>query len=301
MQSPRPIDPPASVPADGAHANPAAIVARNLHKSYGDQTVLRRIGLEIPQGQFVCFLGASGCGKSTLLRLLAGLETPDDGAAPNGVKPAAMGSGGVGSLGADEPSDLRLESPGTEVGGPRLGFVFQQANLLPWRTVYRNIELPLRLQGVTAAQRRAAVTRALAQVGLNERDGEKWPRMLSGGMQMRASLARALVTAPQIMLLDEPFSALDEVLRQRLGEELRQWHQQLGWTTVFVTHHVSEAVFLADRILLFRSLAQAPEAESLVADLPIQFNQPRQAELRESREYVETVIQVTKRLREVQA
>ena len=118
---------------------------------------------------------------------------------------------------------------------------------------------------------------------------------------MRASLARALVTAPEVMLLDEPFSALDEVLRQRLGEELRQWHQQLGWTTVFVTHHVSEAVFLAERILLFRSLAGAADADSVVADLPIPLSQPRQAELRESREYVELVIQVTKRLREVQA
>ncbi len=301
MQSPRPTPSPTPVPADGAPANPAAIVARNLHKSYGDQTVLRRIELEIPQGQFVCFLGASGCGKSTLLRLLAGLETPDDRADPSEAGTREAGARGAGSRVAEAPSDLRLESPGSEGVGPRLGFVFQQANLLPWRTVYRNIELPLRLQGVAAAQRLAAVTRALAQVGLNERDGEKWPRMLSGGMQMRASLARALVTAPQIMLLDEPFSALDEVLRQRLGEELRQWHRQLGWTTVFVTHHVSEAVFLADRILLFRSLAGAPEAESLVADLPIQFNQPRQAELRESRDYVEKVIQVTKRLREVQA
>jgi NitT/TauT family transport system ATP-binding protein len=262
-------------------------VASNLHKSYGDQTVLRRVGLEIPPGQFVCFLGASGCGKSTLLRLLAGLEQPDSDAGTDS--------------GSEATAELRVAGPGTEVGGPRLGFVFQQANLLPWRTVLANIELPLRLQGVPAAQRHAAVTRALAQVGLQTRDGEKWPRMLSGGMQMRASLARALVTAPQIMLLDEPFSALDEVLRQRLGEELRQWHQQLGWTTVFVTHHVSEAVFLADRILLFRSLAQAPESDSVVADLPIQFDQPRQAELRESRSYVETVIQVTKRLREVQA
>jgi len=287
MQSPRPSPSPGVLPAEVAGTRPAAIVASNLHKSYGDQTVLRRVGLEIPPGQFVCFLGASGCGKSTLLRLLAGLEQPDSDAGTDS--------------GSEATAELRVAGPGTEVGGPRLGFVFQQANLLPWRTVLANIELPLRLQGVPAAQRHAAVTRALAQVGLQTRDGEKWPRMLSGGMQMRASLARALVTAPQIMLLDEPFSALDEVLRQRLGEELRQWHQQLGWTTVFVTHHVSEAVFLADRILLFRSLAQAPESDSVVADLPIQFDQPRQAELRESRSYVETVIQVTKRLREVQA
>lgn len=285
MPSSRPIPSPTSSAAEGV-SPPSAIVARNLHKRYGDQPVLRRIDLEIPRGQFVCFLGASGCGKSTLLRLLAGLETPDVGG---------------GTANGSSPSALQLRSSAVDSSAPRLGFVFQQANLLPWRTVASNIELPLRLQGVPTEERKAAITRALALVGLQDRDGVKWPRMLSGGMQMRASLARALVTGPEIMLLDEPFSALDEVLRQRLGEELRQWHQQLGWTTVFVTHHVSEAVFLADRILLFRSLAGAANADSVVADLKIPLPQPRQAELRESREYVETVIQVTKRLREVQA
>jgi ABC-type nitrate/sulfonate/bicarbonate transport system ATPase subunit len=206
---------------------------------------------------------------------------------------------------------LRGADPARQAN-PRLGFVFQHPNLLPWQTVADNIALPLRLQGTAGGERRSAVSQALQQVGLSAADGRKWPWMLSGGMQMRASLARALVTRPEIMLLDEPFSALDEVLRQRLGEELRQWHQALGWTTVFVTHHVSEAVFLADRILVFRNVSlpqtngpasttgELTLADSIAADLTVDFSQPRVDSLREQRPYVERVVQVTKQFRETQ-
>jgi NitT/TauT family transport system ATP-binding protein len=261
-----------------------AIRARNVNKRFGTQVVLRNVDLEIGQGQLVCLLGASGCGKSTVLRLLAGLEKPDGGSAASGPDPLV---------------ELR-SIQAIPNKSPRIGFVFQQANLLPWRSVNENVGLPLRLQGASAEVRGSEIERSLREVGLSPSDGAKWPRMLSGGMQMRASLARALVTRPEIMLLDEPFSALDEVLRQRLGEELRQWHQQFGWTTVFVTHHVSEAVFLADRILMFRGLQPNGSEDSLAEDLPIQFAQQRTAELREQRHYVEEVIRVTKRFRELQ-
>jgi NitT/TauT family transport system ATP-binding protein len=260
-----------------------AVHARNVHKRFGDQIVLRGVDLDIAHGQFVCLLGASGCGKSTILRLLAGLESPDP------------------ELGAGQPAAcLELQSQDPQVTPvPRLGFVFQQPNLLPWRTVRENVGLPLRLQGAAGSMRQMEVERSLSEVGLTSADGKKWPRMLSGGMQMRASLARALVTRPQIMLLDEPFSALDEVLRQRLGEELRQWHHQFGWTTIFVTHHVSEAVFLADRILMFRSLAKGSTDKSLAADVKIDFAEDRTSALREKSQYVEEVIRITKRFREL--
>lgn len=261
-----------------------AILARDVNKSFGKQVVLRDLNLDVTQGEFVCLLGASGCGKSTVLRLMAGLEIPDASSQDSG-NAARL------ELRATESSDSSV---------PRLGFVFQQPNLLPWRTVNENVGLPLQLQGTNRGARRSEVERALREVGLTPADGNKWPRMLSGGMQMRASLARALVTRPEIMLLDEPFSALDEVLRQRLGEELRQWHHQFGWTTIFVTHHVSEAVFLADRILMFRSLQGGVDQASLAGDLPIEFDVARNAALRESRAYVEEVIRVTKRFRELQ-
>lgn len=266
------------------HPSSNAIVARRVNKHFGRQAVLRNLNLEIERGEFVCLLGASGCGKSTILRLLAGLEQPDH---------------------SDEPGDtlpsFELHSSREPSGTiPRLGFVFQQANLLPWRSVRENVGLPLRLQRVSRAIRLAETNRSLQEVGLTAADGLKWPRMLSGGMQMRASLARALVTRPEIMLLDEPFSALDEVLRQRLCEELRQWHQQFTWTTVFVTHHVSEAVFLADRILILRSLDENAERDSLAADLRIEFAGDRTSDLRESPRYVEEVVRVTKRFRELQ-
>lgn len=262
-----------------------AISARNVNKQYGEQMVLRHLNLDIGHGEFVCLLGASGCGKSTILRLLAGLEVPD---------PAATAE-------QDAPR-LELRANEKTAGSvPRLGFVFQQPNLLPWRTVNENVGLPLRLQGTQASVRRSEIERSLREVGLSAADGAKWPRMLSGGMQMRASLARALVTRPQIMLLDEPFSALDEVLRQRLGEELRQWHRQFGWTTIFVTHHVSEAVFLADRVLMLRTLQSGSAQDSLAADIAINIPETRSAELREKRHYVEEVIRVTKTFRELQA
>lgn len=289
------------------------ITLRAIEKSFNGQPVLRDVNLEIEPGEFVCVLGASGCGKSTLLRVVAGLESPDpvsrleqrtNGSDSRPRSDSVEKSHGESqristSLANGGPPGLQWRTPHRKE--PRMGFVFQQANLLPWRRVKENITLPLELQGVRREDRREAVEKALAEVGLTREDGRKWPRMLSGGMQMRASLARALVTAPQLMLLDEPFSALDEILRQRLGEELRGWHQQFKWTTLFVTHHVAEAVFLADRILVFRNLARHPDQPSIAADLRIKFSGPRVPELRETREFTEKTIEVTRWFRGVES
>lgn len=289
------------------------ITLRAIEKSFNGQPVLRDVNLEIEPGEFVCVLGASGCGKSTLLRVVAGLESPDpvsrleqrtNGSDSHPVSDSVEKSPTVSprvstSRPDGGPPGLQWRTPHRKE--PRMGFVFQQANLLPWRRVKENITLPLELQGVGREHQREAVEKALAEVGLTRDDGRKWPRMLSGGMQMRASLARALVTAPQLMLLDEPFSALDEILRQRLGEELRGWHQQFQWTTLFVTHHVAEAVFLADRILVFRNLARHADQPSIAADLRIEFSGPRVPELRETREFTEKTIEVTRWFRGVES
>lgn len=237
-----------------------------LHHAYGQQTVLNHLTVSIPKGQLVCVLGASGCGKSTFLRLVAGLES----AAENQLT--------------------------SRVDQRQCGFVFQQPNLLPWRSVLENVALPLQLRGQSRSRRRQASLEQLEIVGLSPQDASKWPRMLSGGMQMRASLARTLITQPQLLLFDEPFSALDEILRQRLNEDLRRWHLEYQWTTLFVTHNVAEAVFLADRILVFRKVAGG--RDSLAADLNIELPQ-RTPQLRDSEQYLAQVASVSRQFREI--
>ncbi len=252
---------------------PNPIRISGLRKAFDGTTVLSNLDLDVANRDFVCLLGASGCGKSTLLRIVAGLDSADEGS-------------------------LSLTNESQQ--SPRLGFVFQQANLLPWRSVAANVLLPLQLQKSQHAERKRIVDRTLQQVGLQVSDGKKLPRMLSGGMQMRVSLARALVTEPELMLLDEPFAALDEVLRQRLNEELLQWHSQHRWTTIFVTHNVSEAVFLANRIVILRSVQNQQLAKSIAADISINFSESRDVKLRENRIYLEKVAEVSRLFREAQ-
>ena len=203
-----------------------------VHKSFAATgEVVRPLDLTIPPGQFISFLGPSGCGKSTLLRLIAGLEKPDGGKVR-----------------------LHLESE----NAPRVSFVFQEPQLLPWRNVFDNVRLPLELSGPTvdvASVRSkdeiaAKVDSVIRNVGLSEAI-KKMPHELSGGMKMRVSLARALVTSPEILLLDEPFGALDEVTRFRLQEDLRRLWKSSGMTVIFVTHSMSEAAFLAERQIVF--------------------------------------------------
>ncbi len=184
---------------------------------------LRDVSLSIEAGDFIALLGPSGCGKSTLLRLIAGLDRPD-----------------AGRL---DWNDGRPPTPGD------IGFVFQDATLLPWATAEENVFLPLRLRGVAWSAAVADVRAALARVGLAGFEASK-PRQLSGGMRMRVSIARALVTRPRLLLMDEPFAALDEFTRHRLQADLLDVWRAVGCTVVFVTHSIYEAAYLARRIVL---------------------------------------------------
>jgi NitT/TauT family transport system ATP-binding protein len=187
--------------------------------------VIVGMDLRVDAGEFLAVLGPSGCGKSTLLRMIAKLDQPDGGR-------------------------VILES-GLEAEGERFqtAFVFQDAHLLPWRNVLDNAALPLELMGVARPERHARARAALDQVSLVEAL-ERYPAQLSGGMRMRVSLARALVTEPRLLLLDEPFAALDEITRFHLDVQLRELWQRRGMTVIFVTHSISEAAFLANRAVV---------------------------------------------------
>jgi NitT/TauT family transport system ATP-binding protein len=200
------------------------ILLKGVKKHFaGTGEVVSSLDLEIERGDLISFLGPSGCGKSTLLRLIAGLERPDSGTIRFGKK-------------------------------SRISFVFQEPQLLPWRNVVENVRLPLELEPETARlsrdESRELVTSALRRVGLVDSDSQM-PHELSGGMKMRVSLARALVTKPEILLLDEPFGALDEITRFGLQADLRRLWKESGMTIIFVTHSMSEAAFIAERQLVF--------------------------------------------------
>ena len=175
--------------------------------------------LDIGAGEFLSVLGPSGCGKSTLLRLIAGLAEPTAGT-------------------IDWPQ-----------GKPDLGFVFQEPTLMPWTTALANVALPLKLRGIARSEREARAAEALAGVGLKGFE-KSYPRELSGGMKMRVSIARALVTSPKLLLMDEPFAALDEITRRKLNTDLLELWQRTRFTAVFVTHSVFESVFLSQRIVV---------------------------------------------------
>jgi NitT/TauT family transport system ATP-binding protein len=232
------------------------VTARGIRHVFADGTVaLDGIDLEIEKGSFVAILGPSGCGKSTLLRLLSGL----DRATAGDLAVNLSADGGQASTGQARRS---------------LAFVFQDAHLLPWRNVLENVALPLELRGlpVDEAHRRARVP--LADVELSDAVG-RYPDELSGGMRMRVSIARALVTEPELLLLDEPFAALDELTRQRLDEKLRALWKTRKMTVVFVTHSLSEAVFLAERAVV---LSKRPGR--VVLDRTIELSTERSVALR---------------------
>lgn len=205
--------------------NPAAVDVRGACKTYPNGIrALDPIDLTLREGEFVTIVGPSGCGKSTLLRLIAGL---------------ASASGG--SIVTSEQS-----------ASPRLAYVFQSPTLMPWASVQANVRLPLDLAGTPRQQAHQTTLRALERVGLRD-FGQAFPRELSGGMQMRASIARALVTGPRLLLMDEPFGALDEITRNRLDREFSELSARSALTVLFVTHSIYEAVFLSSRVLVMSS------------------------------------------------
>jgi NitT/TauT family transport system ATP-binding protein len=220
--------------------------------------VLQDVDLEIEPGSFVALLGPSGCGKSTLLRFVSGLAAPNSGSitlsSANGTPRATK---------------------------PKLAFVFQDAQLLPWRSVIDNVALPLELQGTSRAEARERARRPLSEVELAD-VLDRFPDQLSGGMRMRVSIARALVTEPALLLLDEPFAALDELTRQRLDERLRRLWLARRMTVVFVTHSLAEAAFLAERALV---MSRRPGR--IILDQRLDLPEERAMDLRTTPAFVE--------------
>src|SRR5215472_4427154 len=239
-----------------------------MTKRYGDgRAVLDSIDLTVGKQEFISVIGSSGCGKSTILKLIAGLTAPTSGT-------------------------IRVEGMAPQNAREITSFVFQDATLLPWRTVKNNIGLGLELEGAATAQREKKIAELLELVGLNH-VARAYPRELSGGMKMRVSIARALATSPRLMLLDEPFAALDEMSRDRLNEEILRLRAEQNWTAVFVTHSVSEAVFLSDRVVVM-----APNPGRIHAEFLVQLPAPRTAAIRNSPEFDAIVARVSHTLRE---
>jgi NitT/TauT family transport system ATP-binding protein len=222
----------------------------------GGVVAIETTDLDVKAGELVSILGPSGCGKSTLLRIIAGLQKPTAG-------------------------EVNVQRPSGRTGPARfdIAYVFQDAHLLPWRTVLGNAGLPLELQGVDRATRRQRAVDALGKVGLADAL-DRYPAQLSGGMRMRVSLARAMVTDPTLLLLDEPFAALDEITRQRLDEQLRELWQARGMTVIFVTHSTNEAVFLSQR-----TVVMSKRPGRIVADRPVELADVRHSELRATPEF----------------
>ena len=246
-----------------------AVALHHVSKRFGQGTpILEDLSASIAPGEFVSIIGPSGCGKSTLLRLVAGLS------------PVTSGEILVDGM---TPVNAR------EI----VSFIFQDATLLPWRTVRANVGLGLELEGATRESRQSTVDALLALVGLAHVK-DAYPRQLSGGMKMRVSIARALAGSPRVLLLDEPFAALDEITRDRMNEELLRLHRQQSWTVLFVTHSVAEAVFLSNRVLLL-----APNPGRLQHDIPIDLPSERTPEVRGSEAFDRLVAHISRTLRVV--
>jgi NitT/TauT family transport system ATP-binding protein len=229
---------------------------RNVSKQFANGTLaIRGVDLDIAEGEFMSLLGPSGCGKSTLLRIIAELGAPSSGTVewPTG------------------PDNAGVE--------PFLGFVFQDPTLMPWSNALKNVMLPLTLAGVRKGEAEARSAEMLVLVGLKGFE-KSYPRELSGGMKMRVSIARALVTRPKILLMDEPFAALDEITRHRLNDDLLSLWWQNRFTAVFVTHSVFESVYLSQRIIVM-----AARPGRVMADLKNEAPYPRDGLFRTSAEY----------------
>ena len=253
-------------PASASEKSSPAFSLRGLELRFNgaERAVFQNLCLDVVQGEFLSIVGPSGCGKSTLLKMLAGLLMPTSG-------------------------ELNRHSTSAE-SSRRIGFVFQHPTLLPWRTAAENLKLPLEL-GSDAGSRQLSRTECedlLLQVGLTAADADKRPSELSGGMQMRLSLARALATGPDILLLDEPFAAVDDLLRLRLQEDVRSLYEQKNLTTILVTHNLHEAVFMSDRVIV---LGGSPS--SVVDTIPVSGPRARTADFRQSSAFFDDLRLVT--------
>jgi NitT/TauT family transport system ATP-binding protein len=221
-----------------------AITIRGVTKTFGrgreQMTALDNVDLDVGEREFLCIVGASGCGKSTLLNLIAGLDRPTKGT--------------------------------IDTGGRKVAFMFQEATLLPWLTAGQNVDLALKLRGIPKAERKTQVDELLELVHLHGRHNKR-PHELSGGMRQRTALARVLAQDAQIVLMDEPFAALDAMTRDVMHDEIERLHHELGLTTVFVTHNVREAVRLSNRTVLFTSSPGRVKSQIMVP-----FDRPRRAD-----------------------
>jgi len=248
------VDSGALADTDNDPADNVAVSLRGVTKTYDNGVAaLGPIDLEVRRGEFVSLLGPSGCGKSTALRLIAGLGAPSTGTAR------------VARTAGD--------------GKHPVGFVFQEPTLMPWTSVRENVRLPLKLARIPFAATKARVDEALAQVGLFE-FADSYPRELSGGMKMRVSLARALVTDPDILLMDEPFAALDEITRFRLNNDLLALWRNLRKTVIFVTHSVFESVYLSQRVVVMTS-----RPGRIATEVRVDSAAPRTEDFRTSADY----------------
>jgi NitT/TauT family transport system ATP-binding protein len=257
MTTPTQSPPPASV--DRMNAT-SGLGFERVSMRFPDGTqALAEVSFDIRPGEFVTIVGPSGCGKSTLLKITAGL--------------------------------LKATTGRVELGPGNLGYVFQDATLLPWRTVRANVELLCELEGVGKAERRKAAAEAIELVGLKGFE-DKYPRSLSGGMRMRASLARSLTLKPQVFLFDEPFGALDEITRERLNDELLELFALEQFAGLFITHSISEAVYLSTRVLVMSG-----RPGRIAGDFKVPFAYPRTPELRFDPAFAELSGEVSAALR----
>ena len=245
------------------------IKIENMSVRFPDQSghemvdALTHVNLEIRQGEFISLVGPSGCGKTTLLRAIADLQQP---------------SGGKITVRGQTPREVRLQK--------KFGIVFQNPVLYDWRTARRNVCMPMELMGIPRQQRTATVTEMLEMVNLLG-SGHKYPQQLSGGMQQRVGIARALAIKPEILLMDEPFSALDEFTKEKLNEELLSIWSMAKKTVVFVTHNIAEAVFLSDRVVV---LSPHPGRVSAVVDITLP--RPRHLAIKDTPAFGELVAKV---------
>lgn len=246
----------------------ASIRVENIEKTFGKFKALNGVSLEVRDQEFVVLLGPSGCGKTTLLRLLADL-----------IKPTS----GTILISGKNPEEARKSRA--------YGYVFQAPTLMEWRTVLSNVMLPLEVMNFPAGERKARAEKMLALVGL-EKFTRHYPWQLSGGMQQRVSIARALAFDPQLLFMDEPFGALDEITRENLNLELLRLWRETGKTIIFVTHSIPEAVFLSTRIVVM-----TPRPGKIETVIPVNLPQPRTFETRELPEFFQIATEVREALR----